>query len=46
MSEGLQDALLLALCLAGLLASWISRIREEEQDKAAERGKRNFGRSA
>ncbi len=45
MSDDLQTFLLLALCLAGLLVSWISRIREEESDKAAERARRNMGRS-
>lgn len=45
MTESLTDLLLLLLCLAALIVSWVQRIREEEQDKAAERGKRNMGRS-
>lgn len=45
MTETLTDLLLLALCLARLFGIWRARIIEEEQDKAAERGKRNLGRT-
>lgn len=45
MTEPLTDALLLILCLTGLIVSWVQRIVADELDKAAERGKRNFGRN-
>ena len=45
MSDALLDSLLLILCLGGLILSWLDRWIEGECDKAAERQRRNFGRS-
>jgi hypothetical protein len=45
MTDALLDALLIAVPLAGIIGCWIMGIRREESDKAAERGRRNMGRS-
>jgi hypothetical protein len=45
MTAGWLDALLIAVPLAGIIGCWWVSVRREESDKAAERGRRNFGRT-
>lgn len=45
MSEDAYTWLAIGLCVLALAVSWWARIKEEESDKAAERGRSNLGRS-
>jgi hypothetical protein len=45
MSEPLTDALLIVVCLGGLLFHWVRSIVQDAEDRAAEINRRNFGRN-